>query len=52
MKTVLALHGYTQNANIFSKRLGALRKECGKDIELGCPVVSADHARLLIRRDD
>ncbi|KAK2463044.1 hypothetical protein APHAL10511_004699 [Amanita phalloides] len=34
MRTVLALHGFTQNANVFNKRLGALRKECGKDIEL------------------
>ncbi|KAF8340985.1 serine hydrolase FSH [Amanita rubescens] len=34
MGIVLALHGFTQNANIFSKRLGALRKECGKDVEL------------------
>ncbi|KAF7342051.1 FSH1 domain-containing protein [Mycena venus] len=33
-KTVLVLHGYTQNANIFSKRLGALRKECGKSVDL------------------
>ncbi|KAF9448267.1 hypothetical protein P691DRAFT_56168 [Macrolepiota fuliginosa MF-IS2] len=32
-RTVLVLHGYSQNANIFSKRLGALRKEA-KDIEL------------------
>ncbi|KAF8870469.1 serine hydrolase FSH [Infundibulicybe gibba] len=33
-RTVLVLHGYSQNANIFSKRLGALRKECGKDVEM------------------
>jgi len=33
-KTVLVLHGYTQNAAIFSKRLGALRKECGKNVDL------------------
>ncbi|KAJ7789914.1 FSH1-domain-containing protein [Mycena olivaceomarginata] len=32
-KTVLVLHGYTQNANIFSKRLGALRRECGKSVD-------------------
>ncbi|KAF8178089.1 serine hydrolase FSH [Mycena galopus ATCC 62051] len=32
-KTVLVLHGYTQNATIFSKRLGALRKECGKNVD-------------------
>ncbi|KAJ6481787.1 FSH1-domain-containing protein [Mycena sanguinolenta] len=33
-KSVLVLHGYTQNASIFSKRLGALRKECGKNVDL------------------
>jgi len=27
-KKVLALHGYSQNAVIFNKRLGAIRKEC------------------------
>ncbi|PIL34624.1 hypothetical protein GSI_03403 [Ganoderma sinense ZZ0214-1] len=32
-KKVLMLHGYAQNAAIFSKRMGALRKSCGKDIE-------------------
>ncbi|KAJ7594261.1 FSH1-domain-containing protein [Mycena floridula] len=32
-RTVLVLHGYSQNATMFSKRLGALRKQCGKDIE-------------------
>jgi len=31
---VLMLHGYGQNANIFSKRVAALRKSFGKDIEL------------------
>lgn len=31
---ILMLHGYTQNASIFGKRLAALRKSCGKDIEL------------------
>ncbi|VDC05098.1 unnamed protein product [Peniophora sp. CBMAI 1063] len=31
---VLVLHGYTQNASIFGKRIGALRKTFGKDIEL------------------
>ncbi|KAK7042307.1 FSH1 domain-containing protein [Favolaschia claudopus] len=31
--TVLVLHGYTQSATTFSKRLGALRRECGKDVE-------------------
>jgi len=29
-KTVLVLHGYSQNASIFSNRLGALRKDCAK----------------------
>ncbi|KAI0631376.1 FSH1-domain-containing protein [Trametes polyzona] len=33
-KKVLVLHGYAQNATIFSKRLGALRKSCGKDVDL------------------
>ncbi|RDX48718.1 FSH1-domain-containing protein [Lentinus brumalis] len=33
-KKVLVLHGYAQNALIFSKRMSALRKACGKDIEL------------------
>ncbi|EJD40334.1 FSH1-domain-containing protein [Auricularia subglabra TFB-10046 SS5] len=33
MTRILALHGYTQNSYIFSKRLGAIRKACGKDIE-------------------
>lgn len=32
-RTVLVLHGYSQNGSIFSKRLGALRKECAKDID-------------------
>lgn len=32
-KKVLMLHGYSQNAIIFSKRMGALRKAC-KDVEL------------------
>jgi len=31
---VLMLHGYGQNVNIFSKRVAALRKSFGKDIEL------------------
>lgn len=30
---VLVLHGYAQNGSIFSKRIGALRKECGKHVE-------------------
>ncbi|PFH50467.1 hypothetical protein AMATHDRAFT_61053 [Amanita thiersii Skay4041] len=34
LRTVLVLHGFSQNANILSKRLGALRKECGSDFEL------------------
>ncbi|KAJ7291044.1 serine hydrolase FSH [Mycena rebaudengoi] len=32
-RTVLVLHGYSQNASIFSKRLGALRKQCGKHVD-------------------
>ncbi|KAJ6618731.1 serine hydrolase FSH [Mycena sp. CBHHK59/15] len=32
-RTVLVLHGYSQNASIFSKRLGALRKQCGKQVD-------------------
>lgn len=31
---VLMLHGHSQNASIFSKRLGALRKSMGKSIEM------------------
>ncbi|KAF7979026.1 hypothetical protein HWV62_44007 [Athelia sp. TMB] len=27
-------NSYAQNANIFSKRMGAIRKSCGKDLEL------------------
>ncbi|TFY76851.1 hypothetical protein EWM64_g7162 [Hericium alpestre] len=30
---ILMLHGYTQNADIFRKRLSALRKTCGKNLE-------------------
>jgi len=33
-RKILMLHGYSQNASIFSKRLGALRKAVDKDIEL------------------
>ncbi|PCH36568.1 hypothetical protein WOLCODRAFT_92057 [Wolfiporia cocos MD-104 SS10] len=33
-RKVLMLHGYAQSATIFSKRMGALRKTCGKEIEL------------------
>ncbi|KAG2153248.1 serine hydrolase FSH [Suillus clintonianus] len=33
-KKVLMLHGHSQNASIFSKRLGALRKSMGKGIEM------------------
>ncbi|KAI0034841.1 FSH1-domain-containing protein [Vararia minispora EC-137] len=33
-KRVLVLHGYTQNASIFGKRIGALRKTLGKSVEL------------------
>ncbi|KAA1476507.1 FSH1-domain-containing protein [Dentipellis sp. KUC8613] len=39
---ILMLHGYTQNADIFRKRLSALRKTCGKAIEfvfVDAPVV-------------
>ncbi|KAF5365325.1 hypothetical protein D9758_005416 [Tetrapyrgos nigripes] len=32
-RRVLVLHGFTQNASIFSKRLGALRKQA-KDVEM------------------
>ncbi|CAL1711545.1 unnamed protein product [Somion occarium] len=32
-KKVLMLHGYAQSAAILSKRLGAVRKACGKDID-------------------
>ncbi|KAH8115261.1 FSH1-domain-containing protein [Phellopilus nigrolimitatus] len=32
-KKVLMLHGYAQNAAIFSKRMGAIRKACAKDID-------------------
>jgi len=42
-KRVLALHGYSQNSSIFSKRLGALRKEC-KDIQF--VFVDAPHILL------
>ncbi|OBZ69868.1 Ovarian cancer-associated gene 2 [Grifola frondosa] len=33
-RKVLMLHGYAQNAAIFAKRMGAVRKACGKDIDL------------------
>ncbi|KAH7907344.1 serine hydrolase FSH [Hygrophoropsis aurantiaca] len=33
-RKILMLHGYGQNATIFSRRLGALRKSMPKDIEL------------------
>ncbi|KAF9017737.1 FSH1-domain-containing protein [Hymenopellis radicata] len=32
-KSILVLHGYSQNAAIFSKRIGALRKQCGKNVD-------------------
>ncbi|TFK45046.1 serine hydrolase FSH [Crucibulum laeve] len=32
-RTVLVLHGYSQNASVFSRRLGALRKEA-KDVDM------------------
>ncbi|KAF9047559.1 serine hydrolase FSH [Panaeolus papilionaceus] len=40
LRRILVLHGYSQNAVIFNKRLGALRKEC-KDMEL--VIVNAPH---------
>lgn len=42
-KKVLVLHGYSQNATILSKRLGALRKEA-KDIEY--VFINAPHVLL------
>jgi len=42
-KKVLALHGYSQNATIFSKRIGAIRKEC-KNIDF--VFVDAPHILL------
>ncbi|TDL23102.1 FSH1-domain-containing protein [Rickenella mellea] len=33
LRKVLMLHGYSQNAAMFSKRMGAIRKACGKDID-------------------
>ncbi|GBE80767.1 hypothetical protein SCP_0304860 [Sparassis crispa] len=32
-RRVLMLHGYAQSATIFGKRMGAVRKTCGKDID-------------------
>ncbi|KAF8912681.1 FSH1-domain-containing protein [Mucidula mucida] len=32
-RSILVLHGYSQNAAIFSKRIGALRKQCGKSVD-------------------
>ncbi|THH08007.1 hypothetical protein EW145_g3001 [Phellinidium pouzarii] len=32
-RKVLMLHGYSQNAATFLKRIGAVRKACGKDID-------------------
>ncbi|KAI0070566.1 FSH1-domain-containing protein [Panus rudis PR-1116 ss-1] len=34
VKKVLMLHGFAQSGTIFSKRMGAVRKACGKDIDL------------------
>ncbi|KAK0207996.1 FSH1-domain-containing protein [Desarmillaria ectypa] len=34
IKSILVLHGYAQNAHILNKRLGALRKQCGKDVDM------------------
>ncbi|KDR75531.1 hypothetical protein GALMADRAFT_248001 [Galerina marginata CBS 339.88] len=42
-RRVLVLHGYSQNAIIFNKRLGALRKEC-KDMDF--VIVNAPHILL------
>lgn len=33
-RKILMLHGHSQNGDIFSKRVGALRKAMGKDIEM------------------
>ncbi|KAH7097944.1 FSH1-domain-containing protein [Auriculariales sp. MPI-PUGE-AT-0066] len=44
---ILALHGYTQNAHILSKRLGAIRKACGKD----CEFVFLDGPIILSKTD-
>ncbi|KAI0724157.1 FSH1-domain-containing protein [Fomitopsis betulina] len=33
-RKVLMLHGYAQSGTIFSKRLGAFRKTCGKEFDL------------------
>ncbi|KAI0300429.1 serine hydrolase FSH [Multifurca ochricompacta] len=41
---VLMLHGYSQNASIFSKRLAALRKSLGNDLEF--VFVDAPHVLL------
>ncbi|KLO11082.1 FSH1-domain-containing protein [Schizopora paradoxa] len=33
-RKVLMLHGYAQNAAILSKRMGAIRKQCGNEVDL------------------
>ncbi|CCO37155.1 hypothetical protein BN14_11307 [Rhizoctonia solani AG-1 IB] len=33
MIRILALHGYAQSAEIFKKKMGVLRKACGKNVE-------------------
>jgi len=44
MRTVLILHGYSQNAVIISKRLAALRKDCNK---IGIEFVFVDAPNVL-----
>ncbi|QRW25190.1 hypothetical protein RhiXN_07139 [Rhizoctonia solani] len=42
MIRILALHGYAQSAEIFKKKMGVLRKACGKNVEfvfLDAPVL-------------
>lgn len=34
---ILCLHGYTQNAEVFRKRTGALRKFCKAHAAFGAP---------------
>jgi hypothetical protein len=47
MVRILVLHGFTQSATAFSKRLGALRKTCGKD----CDFVFLDGPLILTPAD-
>ncbi|KAF8806661.1 FSH1-domain-containing protein [Phlegmacium glaucopus] len=44
MKRVLVLHGYAQNAVIFSKRVSAIRKECKNNVDF--VFVNAPHILL------